>query len=91
MSRSEKLSGFECPACHVGKSAVTDSRRAPEFPDRLRRRRKCDNCGLRFTTYETTQSDDRHERALYDELRGILKRFEERTGIKSTDQEPAGP
>lgn len=37
-----------CPDCH-GRSPVLDSRRSGR---EVRRNRRCDRCGFRFTTYE---------------------------------------
>jgi len=42
-----------CPYCNSPDSKVTDSR---SVADNIRRRRECDRCGLRFTTYERVQS-----------------------------------
>ena len=42
-----------CPYCDSPDSKVTDSR---AVGDGIRRRRECDRCGLRFTTYERVQS-----------------------------------
>ena len=38
-----------CPKCGGMKSIVVDSRKCA---DGIRRRRECDNCGERWTTYE---------------------------------------
>ena len=42
---------MQCPACRAPDSRVVDSRLAKEG-DVVRRRRHCDRCGRRFTTYE---------------------------------------
>lgn len=42
---------MRCPKCHSLKSSVIDSRQA-EDGNTIRRRRSCDQCGQRFTTYE---------------------------------------
>jgi len=42
---------MQCPACRAPDSRVIDSRLAKEG-DVVRRRRHCDRCGRRFTTYE---------------------------------------
>lgn len=39
-----------CPFCRKGETKVIDSRGSEEFV--IRRRRKCLDCGRRFTTYE---------------------------------------
>lgn len=46
------LSGrMQCPFCHAVDTRVIDSRRAEEG-DTVRRRRRCEQCDNRFTTYE---------------------------------------
>lgn len=42
---------MRCPKCGCEDSKVVDSRPA-ENNDSIRRRRECDKCGFRFTTYE---------------------------------------
>jgi transcriptional repressor NrdR len=42
---------MKCPACSASENKVVDSRTAKEG-DAIRRRRECDACGARFTTYE---------------------------------------
>lgn len=49
-----KLNGvfvLRCPKCHNTKSSVVDSRQA-EAGTATRRRRECENCHNRFTTFE---------------------------------------
>lgn len=41
---------MDCPKCHKAELTVIDSRDVDN--DSVRRRRECDNCGFRFTTYE---------------------------------------
>jgi transcriptional regulator NrdR family protein len=41
--------GIACPGCGATGSSVVDSR---DDAGRRRRRRECDGCGFRFTTYE---------------------------------------
>ena len=43
--------GIKCPACDHGQSSVQDSRLAVNS---IRRRRQCEICGFRWTTYEST-------------------------------------
>lgn len=43
-----------CPFCHTPDSKVVDSRIAKEG-EHIRRRRECEQCGKRFTTYERVQ------------------------------------
>ncbi|MDO5078235.1 transcriptional repressor NrdR [Streptococcus minor] len=42
---------MRCPKCNSLKSSVVDSRQA-EDGNTIRRRRECENCHYRFTTYE---------------------------------------
>ncbi|MFC3928650.1 transcriptional regulator NrdR [Streptococcus caprae] len=42
---------MRCPKCHNTKSSVVDSRQAEEGTT-IRRRRECDDCHTRFTTFE---------------------------------------
>jgi transcriptional repressor NrdR len=59
---------MQCPFCRTPDSRVVDSRLAKEG-DVVRRRRHCDHCGRRFTTYErvdaalpmVVKKDDRRE------------------------------
>lgn len=43
---------MKCPYCDYGESRVIDSRPAD---DRKRRRRECQSCGKRFTTFEIVE------------------------------------
>jgi transcriptional repressor NrdR len=43
---------MRCPYCHFEDSKVIDSRSADS---KKRRRRECNSCGKRFTTYETVE------------------------------------
>ncbi|AVX19324.1 MULTISPECIES: transcriptional regulator NrdR [Carboxydocella] len=42
---------MKCPFCHETATKVVESRTADEG-NSIRRRRECENCGKRFTTYE---------------------------------------
>jgi len=44
----------KCPYCHYGDSRVVDSRSADDGAT-IRRRRECNQCGKRFTTYEAVE------------------------------------
>lgn len=46
---------MKCPFCGVDSTSVIDSRPADENTT-IRRRRQCDSCGKRFTTYEQVES-----------------------------------
>ncbi|MBF0819516.1 transcriptional regulator NrdR [Streptococcus acidominimus] len=45
---------MRCPKCTSIKSSVVDSRQA-EDGNTIRRRRECESCGHRFTTYERVE------------------------------------
>jgi transcriptional repressor NrdR len=45
---------MKCPFCQNPDSRVTDSRLSTEA-DIIRRRRECESCGRRFTTYERVE------------------------------------
>ncbi|MBD5429040.1 transcriptional regulator NrdR [Lactobacillus sp.] len=45
---------MECPNCHQNSSRVIDSRPSDENRA-IRRRRECENCGFRFTTFERVE------------------------------------
>lgn len=46
---------MECPNCHHNASRVIDSRPSDENRA-IRRRRECENCGYRFTTFERVET-----------------------------------
>ena len=77
---------MKCPFCETSDTRVIDSRPTEEG-HAIRRRRECDNCGKRFTTYEkieevmfmVVKKDGRRE--AFDRgkiLSGILKACEKR-------------
>ena len=45
---------MRCPACHGDSTRVVDSR-LTDPGDAVRRRRECERCGTRFTTYERAE------------------------------------
>jgi transcriptional repressor NrdR len=45
---------MRCPACGALRDKVVDSRQADDG-DSIRRRRECESCGRRFTTFERTE------------------------------------
>ena len=45
---------MKCPYCGAEESKVIDSR-PTEDNERIRRRRECLNCHMRFTTYEVVE------------------------------------
>ena len=46
---------MKCPFCGHENTRVIDSRPAEEY-NSIRRRRACDECGKRFTTYEKVET-----------------------------------
>ena len=77
---------MHCPFCTYADTRVIDSRLLGEG-DHIRRRRECQQCKARFTTYETAEltlprvikSDGRRETFSDDKLRGgIVKALEKR-------------
>jgi transcriptional repressor NrdR len=48
---------MKCPYCFACQTTVTDTRIADEETT-IRRRRRCDECGKRFTTYERVEGVD---------------------------------
>ncbi|NLM66214.1 MAG: transcriptional repressor NrdR [Enterococcus sp.] len=45
---------MQCPKCHHNSSKVIDSRQADDGRA-IRRRRECEKCGFRFTTFERVE------------------------------------
>jgi transcriptional repressor NrdR len=77
---------MKCPYCGFGQDRVVDSRESKEA-DSIRRRRECESCNRRFTTYErideipymVVKKDGRRER--FDRqkiLSGLLRACEKR-------------
>src|SRR3954462_14975217 len=67
---------MKCPYCGFGQDRVVDSRESKEA-DSIRRRRECEKCNRRFTTYErideipymVVKKDGRRER--FDRQKGL--------------------
>ena len=77
---------MKCPFCGFTDSKVIDSRPTDEN-ERIRRRRECNSCGKRFTTYEIIETvpiivvKKDHSRQVFDRdklFRGMLKSCEKR-------------
>ena len=82
---------MKCPYCKYTESKVIDSR-PTVAGERIRRRRICQQCGKRFTTYETIESRSLMvikkdgSRQQYDReklMRGILKACQKRPVTKA--------
>lgn len=56
MIEIEGGTNMKCPYCGSERSRVVDSRPTEEN-NSIRRRRQCDDCGKRFTTYEKIESE----------------------------------
>ena len=77
---------MKCPYCGFGQDRVVDSRESKEA-DAIRRRRECERCNRRFTTYErideipymVVKKDGRRERFERQKvLSGLLRACEKR-------------
>lgn len=77
---------MKCPFCSAPSTSVVESRTADEG-ETIRRRRHCEKCGKRFTTYErvrgsalwVVKKDGRREPFKREKLKtGILKALEKR-------------
>ncbi|KRN13388.1 transcriptional regulator NrdR [Fructilactobacillus fructivorans] len=77
---------MQCPRCHHIGSKVLESRRVKDG-ESIRRRRECEECGFRFTTFEIIESTpllvvkkngDREEFNRSKILRGIVRSSEKR-------------
>ena len=64
---------MKCPKCNSTHSRVVDSRHADEA-NAIRRRRECENCGTRFTTFEHRSCEKRPVR--YQQLEDITNKVE---------------
>ncbi|MGT2743626.1 transcriptional regulator NrdR [Streptococcus plurextorum] len=87
---------MRCPKCHCNKSSVVDSRQA-EDGNTIRRRRECDECATRFTTFERVEEvpllvikkDGTREQFSRDKiLNGIIQSAQKRP-VSSSDIEKA--
>lgn len=77
---------MKCPNCHQNGSRVVDSRPA-DNGHAIRRRRECENCGFRFTTFERVEATPllvikkngaREEFNREKVLRGVMRAAEKR-------------
>lgn len=77
---------MRCPFCNTSDTKVTDSRLTPEG-NKIRRRRECQHCGERFTTFEMAeisiptiikQNNDRESYSCEKLRRGLLRACEKR-------------
>lgn len=77
---------MRCPKCNHNNSRVIDSRQTDDGRA-IRRRRECENCGFRFTTFERIEvvpllvvkrNGDREEFSRDKILRGLIRSAEKR-------------
>lgn len=77
---------MQCPKCHYNGSRVVDSRPADDGRA-IRRRRECESCGYRFTTFERVEATPllvikknggREEFSRDKILRGLIRSAEKR-------------
>ncbi len=81
---------MKCPYCGFGQDRVVDSRESKEA-DSIRRRRECESCGRRFTTYErideipymVVKKDGRRERFDRQKILSGLRRACEKRPVSS--------
>ena len=82
---------MKCPKCNSTHSRVVDSRHADEA-NAIRRRRECENCGTRFTTFEhievspliVVKKDGTREQFLRKNIKWFSKILRETTSALST-------
>jgi transcriptional repressor NrdR len=74
----EERSAVECPFCHEDNDRVVDSRGSGGA---IRRRRECQACGRRFTTYERAESEPRLRVIKKDGTRVAYDRAKIRQGL----------
>lgn len=87
---------MRCPFCSADETRVVDSRLADEG-DSVRRRRECEVCGERFTTFERAElrlpqvikSDGRREPFSEDKLRAGMRRALEKRPVDAEKVEAA--
>ena len=85
---------MKCPYCGFGQDRVVDSRESKEA-DAIRRRRECERCNRRFTTYErideipymVVKKDGRRERFDRQKVLSGLLRASEKRPISSVQLE----
>lgn len=86
---------MKCPACHHNGTRVVDSRPVDENKS-IRRRRECESCGFRYTTFEKVEEmplivvkkdGSREEFSREKVLRGLIRACEKRpVSLDSLDE-----
>ncbi len=85
---------MHCPFCTAENTKVIDSRLSPEG-NKVRRRRECEVCGKRFTTYEVIENslpmvikgDGRRENFNIDKVRAGIRRAIEKRPVTAEQVE----
>ena len=88
---------MKCPFCGTEDTKVTDSRDSSEAFE-IRRRRECEKCGKRFTTYERIEShplvvikkDGRREEFSREKLMGGIVKSCQKRDVSVEKMEEAG-
>ena len=88
---------MKCPFCGAEDTKVTDSRDSSEAFE-IRRRRECEKCAKRFTTYERIEAhplvvikkDGRRESFLYEKLMGGIVKSCQKRDVSVEKMEEAG-
>ena len=88
---------MKCPFCGAEDTKVTDSRDSSEAFE-IRRRRECEKCEKRFTTYERIEAhplvvikkDGRRESFLYEKLMGGITKSCQKRDVSVEKMEEAG-
>ena len=76
---------MRCPKCGGSKSSVVDSRQA-EDGNTIRRRRECEECHYRFTTYERVEERTLKRPVSSDEIEEIVNRIEQKVRSQSDNE-----
>ena len=85
---------MKCPQCQSSESKVVESRDVASG-ESIRRRRECENCGMRFTTYERVErpnlivvkKDDTREVFDREKVLCGIERASEKTSISAPERE----
>ena len=88
---------MKCPFCGAEDTKVTDSRDSSEAFE-IRRRRECEKCQKRFTTYERIEThplvvikkDGRRESFLYEKLMSGITKSCQKRDVSMEDMKEAG-
>jgi transcriptional regulator NrdR family protein len=76
---SENRGNIFCPKCAIP-TQVIDTRGTSE--NEVRRRRRCSDCGQRFTTYETIHTPGERDKERRKEAREIMRKLSVLLGLE---------